>query len=186
MTQAEYIREIRKRQKELDEFKRRKWPVIVGRMGKDHFQDNFRKSGFVNKGLRKWKPAKRITSGRGAAGAKYGTLLSGRNHLFSSIQYTPGDGRVTISNPVPYAATHNFGETVNPTVTPKMRRFAWAKHYEAGEDTEEGKMWKGLALTKKTELSIKMPARPFIGESEELTQKINEGTETELRKILEL
>ena len=30
---------------------RRKMPVMVGRMAKDHIQDNFRQGGFVNGGL---------------------------------------------------------------------------------------------------------------------------------------
>lgn len=182
MTQQEYIRELKREQQKLEDLSRRKLPVIVGRMGKDHFQDNFHKGGFVNNGLHKWTPAKRLTSGRNSAAAKYGTLLSSRNHLFSGIQYIPGDGRVTISNPVQYAAAHQFGETVTVPITPKMRRFAWAKHYEAGgggdSDTEgeentntEASFWKGMALTKKTSLSIKLPARPFIGDSDELTKK---------------
>ncbi len=200
MTQQEFLRELQKQRKELSDFQRRKWGVIVGRMGKDHYQDNFRKGGFVNNGLRKWEPAKRITSGRKGAGAKYKTLFSSRNHLFSGIQYVPGDRRVVISNPVPYAAAHQFGETIQVPITPKMRRFAWAKHYETGGGSDgagkggeqaatgadEASFWKGLALTKKTTLSIKLPARPMIGESAELTQKIKDKTDAELRKILNL
>ncbi len=200
MTQAEFIRELQKHIKKLEDFQGRRWPVIVGRMGKDHFQNNFRLGGFVNNGLQKWEPAKRLTSGRKGAGAKYKTLTSSRNHLFSGIQYTPGHARVTISNPVPYAPAHQFGETIEVPVTAKMRRFAWAQYYKAGGGKEsaendgkqadkandEATMWKRLALTKKTSLSIKMPERPMIGDSAELTEKINEKTETELYKIIEL
>lgn len=42
---------------------RRKMPVMVGRMAKDHFQDNFRQGGFVNGGLHPWPKAKRLSSG---------------------------------------------------------------------------------------------------------------------------
>jgi phage gpG-like protein len=195
MTQAEYIREIQKQRQQLDALFRRKLPVVVGRMAKDHYQDNFRKGGFVNNGLQKWEPAKRTTSGRKGAAAKYKTLTSSRNHLFSAVQYTPGDARVTISNPVPYAAAHQFGETISVTITPKMRRYAWARYYRAGggkgrelveSDAKEAAFWRGLALTKKTTLNIKMPARPMIGESAELTQKIKDKIDTETRKIITL
>jgi phage gpG-like protein len=197
MTQQEYIRELQKQKGKVTELFRRKLPVIVGSMAKDHYQDNFRKGGFVNNGLKKWEPAKRITSGRGGASAQYGTLLSSRNHLFNSIQYIPGDARVTISNPVPYAAAHQFGETITVPITPKMRRFAWAKHYEAGGGSDSGvggekstnteaSFWRGLALTKKTSLNIKMPARPFIGESAELTKKIQDKIDIEVGKIITL
>ena len=200
MTLKEFTREIQKKRKELDELVRHRLPVVVGRMAKDHYQDNFRKGGFVNNGLQKWEPAKRLTSGSSRASAKYGTLLSSRNHLFSSIKSTPGDYGVKVSNDVPYAAAHQYGETMQATVTDKMRRFAWAKYYEAGGGSKSGgegvkkpdtinsdaEFWKRLALTKKTKLSIKMPARPFIGESAELTQKIRNKGDAEIRKILNI
>jgi len=179
---------------------RRKLPVIVGRMAKDHYQDNFRKGGFVNNGLQKWPVTKRQRSGSSSASATYGPLLSGRNHLFGSIKYEPGDYRVKVANEVPYAAIHNEGGTVNPTVTPKMRRFAWAMYHKAtGREKSKRKtkkagtkenaaagFWKALALTKKQKLSIKIPKRRFLGESAELTKKINDKIELEVAKIIKL
>ncbi len=47
----------------------------------------------------------------------------------SSIQSKPGMGEVTIENPVPYAAIHNDGDDIPPTVSPKMRRFVWHMAY---------------------------------------------------------
>lgn len=200
MDAKDYIKLIEAHKKELNELMRRKLPVIVGRMAKDHFQDNFRKGGFVNDGLQKWSLSKRQRSGIDSAAAQYGPLLSGRNHLFGSIKYVPGDYHVKVANEVPYAAIHNEGGTVNPTVTPKMRRFAWAMYHKAtGREKSKRKtkksgtkenaaagFWKALALTKKQKLSIKIPKRRFLGESAELTRKINEKTEQEITKILKL
>ena len=42
---------IKRKRDRLDSMMRRKMPVMVGRMAKDHFQDNFRQGGFVNGGL---------------------------------------------------------------------------------------------------------------------------------------
>lgn len=199
----EFAQSLQAKGKEMADLFERKMPVMVGRIAKDHYQDNFRQGGYVNNGLKKWQPAKRLSSGGTSAGANYGTLLSGRNHLFSSTNYTPSPGRVRIFNDAPHAATHQFGETVQPTVTPQMRRFAWAKYYEAGggkktggkgrkrgKNTEPAKentaaqFWKNFALTKKKKLSIKMPVRPFLGESQELNEKIQTKQETEIRNIL--
>lgn len=108
----------------------RKLPVVAGKYAKQHFQDNFRQGGFVNGGLHPWPPAKRLSSGESGADSQYKTLMSSRNHLFSSINYTPGIAKVTIFNDVVYAAIHNEGGTVHPKITPKMRRFAWAKYYD--------------------------------------------------------
>lgn len=200
MDAKDYIKLIEQHKKELGELMRRKLPVIVGRMAKDHYQDNFRKGGFVNNGLKKWPVTKRQCSGSSSASAAYGPLLSGRNHLFDSIKYVPADYRVKVANEVPYAAIHNEGGTVNPTVTPKMRRFAWAMYHKVtgrGKNKRKTKkagtkenaaagFWKALALTKKQKLSIKIPKRRFLGESAELTRKINEKTEQEITKILKI
>lgn len=204
----EFSNQIKAKRKELDELMKRKMPVLAGRMAKDHYQDNFRKSGFVNNGLHPWKKAKRLSSGGKDAASQYGTLLSSRNHMFSSIKYVPGDYRVKVSDELIYAPVHNWGGTVHPTITAQMRCFAWAKYYEAtgkaqkaakgkkkgkkrdskGKEKEqenpEASRWKGLALTKKKTLRIKIPKRQFIGESQELSDKITEKTENEIRNIL--
>ena len=85
---------IKRKRDRLDSMMRRKMPVMVGRMAKDHFQDNFRQGGFVNGGLHPWPKAKRLSSGGSDAASNYGTLLSGRKHLFKSVGYTPADYRV--------------------------------------------------------------------------------------------
>lgn len=193
---------LKAKQKELDTLMRRELPVKVGRMAKDHYQDNFRKGGFVNGGLRRWPVTKRQRSGSKSAAAGYGPLLSRRNHLFSSVKYTPGDYRVRVANDVKYAPPHNWGGEMRPTVTPRMRKFAWAMYYKAAgirkkaakgkrkgktrqrELPPEAGMWKGLALTRKKKLKVKIPQRQFIGESTELNKQIRQTVETEIRNIL--
>ena len=126
---------------ELNDFRHRKLPVLVGRTAKDHFQENFRQGGFVDGSLHPWQEVQRRKKGGKRASAKYGTLLSGRNHLFSSIKYIPGDSSVTVTNDVEYAALHNNGGqiTTHPQVTPKMRKFAWAQYYQAAGITKRMK-----------------------------------------------
>lgn len=133
----DFAKLIQRKRKELDDMMRREMPVVAGRMAKDHFQDNFRKGGFVNNGLHPWPKAKRLSSGKSDAASNYGTLLSSRNHLFSSIKYTPSDYRVRVANEVPYAPIHNWGGVVEPKVTPQMRRFAWAMFYSRADSRKE-------------------------------------------------
>lgn len=202
MDAKDFVKLMKQHQRGLRELMRHQLPVIVGRMAKDHYQDNFRKRGFVNNGLQKWPITKRQRSGSSSASAAYGPLLSKRNHLFSSVKYVPGDYRVKVSNEVPYAAIHNEGGTINthPTVTPEMRKMAWARAYAiAGikvkgkkkkklpkELPAEARKWKALALTKNTKLNIKatIPQRRFLGESAELTKDINDKIEQLITKIL--
>lgn len=189
MTLAEFSKLLRSKEREVQVLMRQKMPVIVGAMGKSHFRENFRKGGFVNNGLHKWQPSKRIGVGTGAK-SKYGTLLSSRMHLYNNVSYAPGDGRVRIHIPVPYAAIHQFGGTVKVPVTSKMRGYAWHRYYQLGggnkgsEVPEEAQRWKRLALTRKTQLNITMPARPMIGQSAELNEKYTKRLDDELMKIL--
>ena len=205
MNIKDLARQVEHKRKEFDDMMRRSMPVIAGRMAKDHFQDNFRKGGFVNGGLRPWPKAKRLSSGGTDAASQYGTLLLGRNHLFNSIKYIPSDYRVRVASEVVYAPVHNWGGSVSVTVTDRMRRFAWAKFYKASGKARkaatrqkngrkgavvgqapnpQASFWKNLALTKKKKLNIRIPQRQFLGESKELTEKINERIGKEIRNIL--
>lgn len=194
--------DIQRMKKEIETLISRKLPVAAGKYAKQHFQDNFRQGGFVDGGLHPWPQARRISSGEAGADSKYKTLMSSRNHLFSSINYTPGVAKVTIFNDVVYAAIHNEGGTVHPKVTPKMRKYAWAKYYELGgqksanggrrgaaksvQVSDEAEKWKRLALTKKESLTINIPQRQFMGPSAELDAKISKYVENEILRIINL
>ena len=200
--------DIQKMMKEIEMLIARKLPVAAGKFAKQHFQDNFLKGGFVNGGIHPWPPAKRLSSGGTGADAQYRTLMSSRNHLYSSINYTPGVAKVTIFNDVVYAPIHNDGGTVHPRITPKMRRFAWAKYYELGGRDKgpqkgrkrakngasgegagkaippEAEKWKRLALTKKESLTINIPKRQFMGPSKELDARLTAYLEKEILRII--
>lgn len=117
-----------------------------------------------------------------------GSLMTRSGKLVNSIKpsvVNPERVRISAgSTKVPYAKAHNEGETIQIPVTEKMRKFAWAKYYEqAGRGVKTGKSgnvyqsidagksanpWKGLALTKKKTLTVKMPKRQFMGHSPKL------------------
>ena len=109
MTPEDFIQLLNRQQWEIANCINRTLPVKVGVLARNHFQDNFLKGGFVNNGLQKWKPAKRLLSGKSGADNKYRTLMSGREHLFREIRYVPGVARVVVQNKAPYAAVHNEG-----------------------------------------------------------------------------
>ena len=171
-------------------------PRKVGIVAVNHFKQNFRDAGWRDDGLHPWKTTRRQREG--GPDAKYTPLSSRRDHLMRSIQYSSQPGQVTVTNPVPYAAIHNNGGTLNthPSVTKRMRRFAWAKVYALAGVKGKGKLpkqlptaaakWRALALTKKSKLSItaRIPQRQFIGPSAELKQNIQNTVENEIRNIL--
>lgn len=166
-------------------------PRKVGTVAVNHFKQNFRDGGWLDNGLRPWKRTRR-QDGKGTD-AKNSPLTSGRNHLMKSIQARTAPGEVTIENPVPYAAIHNDGGDIHPTVTPKMRKYAWRKVYSLAGVKNKGKLpkdlpeeaekWKGLALTKKKSLKIHIPQRQFMGDSAELRVKVGKIINEALEEI---
>lgn len=185
----EFFSEMEKKKREVSDLVRRKMPVHAGRIGVNYVRDNFRKGGFVNNGITRWKKSNRELHGGTSADANYRTLHSARDHLYGSTKYLPGNARVVIFNDVEYAAIHNRGGTVSPRVTPKMRKFAWAKYYAAGGGKKnspvgpDANFWKGLALTKKIKLNIQIPQRQFLGDSKELRDEIENKIDIEMEKI---
>ena len=192
MTEQQFIALVKAKQREIRDAIHRRLPVKIGRMATDHFQENFRRGGYVDGGLHPWPVTRRQQSGGKSASSQYGPLLSARKNLYGSIRYVPGDAQVVVGTSVPYAAVHNQGATIttHPRVTPKMRKFAWRQFFAAGgknapADSGAG-FWKGLALTKKDKLTVtaKIPQRKFLGPSQELSQKVNQTVENEIKNIL--
>ena len=177
---------------QVEQALRNEIPRKAAVVAKNHFMHNFDESGFVDGGLRPWKKTRRQE-----AGDPRKPLTSNRNHLMNSIDVVGAPGQVTVANPVPYARIHNEGGTIHsqPTVTPKMRKMAWAKAYSIAGVSKGGKLpkdlpeearkWRALALTKKEKLNIKikMPRRQFIGDSKELRVKINQIIINKLKEI---
>lgn len=187
MNIQEFNRQMQQKQTQLKDLMSRRMPVFAGNIAKRHIEDDFRKGGFTHNGFHKWQETRRQRGGGNSADSQYGPLLSGRPHLARSIQYTAGDGIATVFTRVPYAGMHNWGGITQPTVTPKMRRFAWAQHYkEAGDDKKKDTFWKRLALTKKTKLTVRIPQRQFMPPKPgpELARKLNNKLLQEIRKII--
>lgn len=195
MTPEEFQKHIMGKRYELSMLIQRTLPVKVGNMAKSHFQNNFRKSGFMDGSLQKWTVTKRQKEGGKQAGSQYGPLLSSRAHLMRNTRSVPGKAKVSIVNNTPYAGIHNEGGRINskPRITPRMRKFAWAKFYGiAGKEKEgavvpeDAMMWKRLALTKKQNLNITavIPQRKFIGDSKLLKENVRKKINEEIQKIL--
>ena len=188
--------EIKKRISELKRLQERVLPVKVGREVTESVRENFRKGGFYGQ---PWKPPYRRTLGFSRAGGSYGPLLSGTNHLMSSTDYVPGRGNVIIRNNAEYAQVHNEGAEIG--VTPKMKRFFWAKFYEtAGKDTPlksgkpsaskraqqlrgEAAFWQRMAI-KRPGSRIRIPKRHFIGPSPQVDRIVKTIIDKELSKII--
>lgn len=188
---------LEQKKKQLQRLRDEVLPVKIGNAAVRHFKKNFRDGGWNDNGLTRWKKTRRQESGGTDAGSQFGPLCSRQNHLMDSITYTPSPGKVIVSTPVKYAPYHNNGADI--AVTPRMKKFAWRQFFTAAKinkgDTPEvrkqkienlsanGKMWRGLALTKKTRLRI--PQRQFMGKPRELVDKVQKIIDAEVKIIIE-
>jgi phage gpG-like protein len=179
---------------ELSRLRQETLPVKTGNLAVRHFKQNFRRGGYQDGSLQPWPITRRQRMGGRDAASQYGPLLSRQNRLMSATRFVTSQGKVTVVNDVPYARIHNEGGSIsqNIPITPGMRKFAWAKFFEASagkkgkEVPEAAKMWRGLALTKKTTLSrtVHIPRRQFLGKPRELVEAVNRLVREEVKKLL--
>jgi len=182
MNPQEFKRMLQKKQSEINRFVNITGPKLVGKTAVDYFKHSFIRGRFNGN---KWKAPQRFNENGNTADEKYGTLRSATNELMNSITYSTEPGKVIVSSDKVYARIHNYGGKINVPVTDKMRKFAWAKHYEAIKDTDKKESkWKGLALTKKESLEINMPQRQFMGDSLGLERVLEYKLKQHLTKIL--
>lgn len=184
MTPEQLQQAIRRKAQELETYANVKFPTTAGNVALRFINGNFRAQGWQGNGFKKWDKNETNT-----------TILVQSGHLRSANYYTTGTGKVTIKNTVPYANIHNEGGILNVPVTDKMRGFAWYKYFENTGNTSEGieespeaRMWKGLALTKKTFLNIKIPQRQFFptqtSKSPVLEKAVNRAVQRDVLEIL--
>ena len=196
MTPKQFNRQLQKNLAKVKQYIRQVAPRIAGQIAVNHVRADFRKGGLTDNGFQRWPQTRRQLSGGDNASSQYGPLLSGRNHLMNSITAQPAEGNVRIYTDVPYAAVHNFGGILHPKVTPRMRKFAWAMFYREtgykkgrkGKNMDsKGARWKALALTSKTQLTVRIPQRQFLPSKPgpELVKKLNDRIDADLLKIIQ-
>ena len=199
-TLDQLIQRLEGKKSALIAFHDKRWPARVGEMAIAHFKKNFREGGWNDNGLTRWKTTKRQEQGGKGAYYAYGPLLSRQANLMNGFTYKAGSGQVVVANNLRYARIHNEGGTVRHPITPRMRRYAWHRFFEAAGITKEDsaeerkrkeaamddadRFWKRLALTPKQTSVVNIPQRRFMGHSAELSQKIRDYTEQELLKII--
>lgn len=145
----------------------------------EEFDRNFERKAFFDE---KW-PATKLTYHRGSLMMRTGRL---RKSLLSPKVTSNG---IIWSSSLPYADIHNNGGEIR--VTPQMRKFFWAKYYQASSATTkkkngeasssarnrklsiEAEQWKALAL-KPIGSIIKIEKRQFIGSHPQVDKHIKE------------
>ena len=158
--------DMARHQKALAKYIRHDAPRIIGKMGVDHFKENFDKEGFVNNGLRPW-PKRKTETGRK-------TLTGETKELQDSVDYKADIGKTSWGTDVVYGSIHNRGgKTKAHTISPRRKK---ALKF-MGKD--------GALIRRKVKHpGSNIPQRQFIGHSQEFIDKINTRVENDITKIL--
>ncbi len=145
----------------------------------DEFDKNFEREAFFSEAWERRRSPIR----------QDGHLLVDTGRLRQSISCKMDADSITFSSTLPYAAIHNEGGEI--TVTAKMKRFFWAKYYEASgsfgrrkdgslrKDKRtvrlgtEAEFWRLMALMK-VGSKVKIPRRRFLGASPEVEEAAKE------------
>ncbi len=156
----------------------------------DEFDKNFERQAFFTAAWQRRKSPIR----------KDRALLVDSGRLRQSLQSRSTDDSITFFTTEGYAGIHNEGGEIQ--VTERMKKFFWAKYYEASgsfgrrkdgskrEDrrttllTEEADFWKMMALMK-VGRTIKIPRRRFLGTSPEVEKIVREAIERNLSEYFE-
>lgn len=124
------------------------------------FKESFNQQGWLGSSFEAWPERKAGADGRG--------VLIKTGHLRDSIRVLESSPlRIVFGTNAPYAQIHNEGGTVSIRITPKARRYFWAMY-----KTTEKAFWKAMAL-KKDNITIKVPKRQFLGESQTLLRQLD-------------
>lgn len=148
----------------------------------DEFDRNFERQAFFSEAWTRRKSP--------VHGGRSGHLLVDTGKLRGSIQSRTTEDSVIFKSDLPYAGIHNDGGEI--IVTPRMKRFFWAKFREANGDTwsrkgsggAEAEFWKAMAL-KKVGTAIRIPRRRFIGVNSEVEKIVTGIIEENLRDYFE-
>lgn len=148
-------------------------PHIVAEKATEFYKKRFELKADVHD--RPWEPAKYPPT-RGSLMVRSGNLMAS----IRPAQVTPGKVVISAgSSKVPYARLHNNGGRVVVPVTKKLRKYAWAMHYQTGEDR-----WKGLAITSKKSIWVRIPRRQFMGHSNLLNEVIKASISAAFKQFL--
>ena len=137
----------------------------------DEFDKNFERKAFFD---RPWTPLSPDYH------PKDGSMLERTGALRHSIRPHINNNTLTYTSSTPYATIHNEGGTIHQEVvpTPQMRRWAWA-NYRKSKDEK----FRRMALAKRIQRTITIPARPFIGKHPVVDAAVDQIVKENVKKV---
>ena len=175
-------RELERRMAQINHWIERDLPRQVGVMAVNHFKRNFELEGFQNGSLSKWKEVKR----RDPSSPWYGFLYKGENRKKVPYKLTKRGKRSKSQRKL------NFSQAATQwNILHNSRELADSIRYEAGPACVTITSDKPYAAVQNNggmikvfgKRSVKLPARPFVGESKELNEQIDRLIDKKINEL---
>ncbi|CAA0230747.1 phage virion morphogenesis protein [Tenacibaculum maritimum] len=143
--------------------------IIAKKEGVDWFVNSFNNEGFTGSSFEKWEDRKTPMDYK---------LLQASSYLKNSIQVVSASNKkIVFGSDAPYSKIHNEGGIITVSVTKRSRKYFWYMYKATKKE-----YWKWMALTKKNRMTIRIPKRQFMGESEGLMKKLNNKISIQIQK----
>ncbi|GFR90284.1 phage virion morphogenesis family protein [Elysia marginata] len=158
----------------------REIPLEVGQTAVRFYKKNFERQGFVDNGVKRWKPTKRAKTKPILTGEKGGGKLRRSIRLES---YSAERIVITAGNQfVPYAKIHNEGGIINESV--QVRSHVRKKHYRRRKGRRQ-LVEQYTVKAHKRHMNIRIPKRQYMGQSETLNRHIDIITKRAINKAFQ-
>lgn len=162
-------------------------PIVIGKTATDHFRENFRAGGFVNGGLHKWADVKRRNSKSGWYGFEY------KGEKRTALRLTR-DRKTGKTKRAARQKLLNFSSTATiraPLSSKRMELYNSLRYYcrqnEAIIATDKPYAQvqnEGGPIKVFGKRPARITARPFMGQSRELDEKVGEEINKRIDRIL--
>lgn len=139
----------------------------------DEFDRNFERKAFFD---RKWAP---LSSNYHPTD---GSMLNRTGALRRSLRSRINGTKLIFSSSLPYAGIHNYGGVIRQDFvpTPRMRKHAMAKYKKSHSENDLR-----MAVAKRVKRTIKIPARPFVGDHPRVHEIVGEVVHERIRRDVE-
>lgn len=177
---------IRRKLEEARAWSKNDLPRIAGKEAVDHFRDNFNKEGFVDNGLHKWPNVKR----RDPASPWYGFDYKGEKRTSYAFKRnkktgkTFKDGKQKKLNFSKAATQRKILNGPSHELQDSLRYIADSGRVTITSDKPYAAIQNDGGIVKVFGKDpAQLPARPFVGDSKELSDKIDQIIDNKLNQI---
>lgn len=177
---------IKRKLEEVNIWAKNDLPRIVGKEAVDHFRENFNKEGFVDNGLHKWSNVKR----RDQSSPWYGFDYKGEKRTSYAFKRDKKTGK-SIKDKKQIKLNFSKAATQRKILNGSSHELQNSLRYIANSGQVTITSDKSYAAIQNDggtirifgKGSARLPARPFVGDSKELSDKIDQIIDNKLDQI---